>query len=85
MKPDDELVKENVLGKRKRKDPTLSNTVDLAILAELKGADNKKDQEDEDSLFLKSLVPLLKRLDQKTKAKAKCQIQQLLFEYEFGK
>ena len=76
-------VKDNSYGKRKRREMAVSNAVDLAILAELQSPQGDK-KEDEDSLFLKSLVPQLKRLHSKTKAKAKCQMQQLLFDYEFG-
>ena len=61
----------------------VSNAVDLAILAERQSPQGDK-QEGEDSLFLKSPVPQLKRLHSKPKAKAKCQIQQVLFDYEFG-
>ena len=53
----------------------------MAILTELK---NSKEETDEDSLFMKSLVPQLKRLDPKTRSFIKCQIQQLLFQAEFG-
>jgi len=76
-------VKDNSYRKRKRREMAVSNAVDLAILAELQSPQGDK-KEDEDSLFLKSLVPQLKRLHSKTKAKAKCQMQQLLFDYEFG-
>ena len=69
----------NVSGKRKERDEP-PNHIDLAILAEL----NKDKDDDEDSLYMKSLIPQLKRLDQKTKAFVKCQIQQLLFQAEFG-
>ena len=70
----------NVSGKRKERDEP-PNHIDLAILAEL---NKDKDDDDEDSLYMKSLIPQLKRLDQKTKAFVKCQIQQLLFQAEFG-
>ncbi len=67
----------NFSGKRKKSDEI--NKVDQAILDEL-----RKDQDDEDSHFLKSLIPQLKRLDPRSKAFVKCQIQQFLFEAEFG-
>ena len=76
-------VKDTSYGKRKRKETALPNAVDLAILAELQSPQGDK-KEDEDSLFLRSLVPQLKRLHSKTKANAKCLIQQMLFDYEFG-
>ena len=64
---------------RKRKQDQL-NKVDMAILDELK----RDHEDDEDSYFMKSLIPQLKRLNPRSKAFAKCQIQQLLFEAEFG-
>ena len=75
-------IKPNVSGKRKNT-AAASNAIDLAILSELQSS-QAPEKEDEVSLFLQSLVPQLKRLDPRTKAQAKCQIQQLLFEYEFG-
>ena len=69
----------NFPGKRRKRDEA-QNQVDFAILAEL----SRDKEDDEDSLYLKSLVPQLKRLSQQTKACVKCQIQQLLFKAEFG-
>ena len=78
------IKKPNSLGRRKRK---AIDDVDLAILEELKKTSQPTPleiDEDEDSLFMKSLVPQIKRLNFKVKARVKCQIQQLLFETEFG-
>ena len=69
----------NFSGKRRKRDEA-PNQVDLAILAEL----SRDNEDDEDSFYMKSLVPQLKRLNQQTKAFVKCQIQQLLFKAEFG-
>ena len=69
----------NFSGKRKKWDEV--NKLDQAILDELR---REKDEDDEDSHFLKSLIPQFKRLDPRSKAFVKCQIQQLLFEAEFG-
>ncbi|XP_046851058.1 uncharacterized protein LOC124444477 [Xenia sp. Carnegie-2017] len=68
----------NFSGKRRKRDESL-NQVDLAILSEL----NKDKDDDEDSLFMKCLIPQLRRLEHKKKALIKCQIQQLLFQAEF--
>ncbi len=77
-----EPIKLNFSGKRKRKEAAgAPSDIDLAILAELK---NKDEETDEDSLFMKSLVPQLKRLDSQKKSFVKCQIQQFLFQAEFG-
>ena len=63
-------------GKRKKQEQL--NQVDVAILKEL----NRDHEDDEDSLFMKSLIPELKRFDARSQAFAKCQIQQLLFKAE---
>ena len=77
-----EPIKPDFSGKRKGKEAAAANNeIDMAILTELK---NSKEETDEDSLFMKSLVPQLKRLDPKTRSFIKCQIQQLLFQAEFG-
>ena len=57
------------------------NKLDQAILDELR---REKNENDEASHFLKSLIPQLKRIDPRSKAVVKCQIQQFLFEAEFG-
>ena len=77
-----EPIKPNFSGKRKRKEAAAANEIDMAILTELKNS--SKEETDEDSLFMKSLVPQLKRLDPKSRSFVKCQIQQLLFQAEFG-
>ena len=77
-------IQPSISGKRKRRKGALDNEIDMAIIAEL-----KKPQEpppvdtDEDSLFLKSLIPQLKRLNPKSKALVKCKIQQIMFQAEF--
>ena len=65
-------------GKRKQQEQF--NQVDLAILKEL----NRDHEDDEDSIFMRSLIPQLKRLNARSKAVAECQIQQLWFKAEFG-
>ena len=72
-------IQPNFSGKRKKRDEVPS-PIDMAILAELSGEKNNKD-----TLYMKSLVPQLKRLNDETKAFVKCQIQQLLFKAEYGK
>ena len=52
----------------------------MAFLNELK----RDNEDDEDSHFMKSLIPQLKRLNPRSKAFAKCQIKSALFEAEFG-
>ena len=52
----------------------------MAILDELR----RDHEDDEDSYFMESLIPQLKRLNSRSKAFAKCQIQQFLLEAEFG-
>ena len=64
-------VKDNCYGKRN--ETAISNAADLAILVDIQNPEGDK-KEDEDCHFLKRLVPQLKRLDRKTKAKAKCQV-----------
>ena len=48
----------NFSGKRRKRDEA-QNQVDLAILAEL----SRDKEDDEDSLYMKSLIPQLKRLN----------------------
>lgn len=46
--------------------------------------ENNKEEDDQNLLFCKSLVPTLKRLDNRANAMAKIEIQKVLFNYEFG-
>ena len=52
------------------------------INSHISNAENNDDN-DEDMLFVKSLVPQLKRLSNTSRALAKMQIQNLLFRLEF--
>ena len=66
-------------------DKTLINTMNSMNRSIHQGnsLNNHNEQEDEDMLFVKSIVPQLKRFDPGTRAMAKLQISQYLFSLEF--